>query len=155
MIFLRACFCGSFVENCGDLRRLTLSSVQWNTSIAEICGDDESAQKLRRQMTKSWLVEHQRDYREMSHRIWIIRNSRADKIAWHISKSWLARFPNLALAVHRVETQHQHAYIILHIYIYICIEREIHNIHNIHIYIYIYICVHTYMYICTEKERYR
>ena len=49
--------CGSFAENCGDLRRLSFSPVEWPTSVAEICRDDESVQKLRRQIPKSWLVQ--------------------------------------------------------------------------------------------------
>ena len=46
-IVLHNC-CGRFAENCEDLRRLTFSHVKLPTNIAEICGDDESAQKLRR-----------------------------------------------------------------------------------------------------------
>ena len=36
---------------------MVISLVKWPTSIAEICADDESAQKLHRQLTKSWLVK--------------------------------------------------------------------------------------------------
>ena len=38
-------YCGSFVESCGDLRRLPVYPSHPSNSIAEICGDDESAQK--------------------------------------------------------------------------------------------------------------
>ena len=48
---------GSFAENGGDLARLSCSTVKWPTSIAEICGDDESAQTLRRNISKYWLVK--------------------------------------------------------------------------------------------------
>ena len=46
-----------FTENCRYLWRLPLSPVKWPTSIAEVCGDDESAQELHRQMATSWLVK--------------------------------------------------------------------------------------------------
>ena len=36
---------GRFVENCGDLRILSFSKVKLPNSIAEMCGDDESAPK--------------------------------------------------------------------------------------------------------------
>ena len=49
--------CGSFAEYYGDLRRLSFSHVAWPTSIAEICGDNESTQKLRRQISNSWLMK--------------------------------------------------------------------------------------------------
>ena len=39
--------CGCFEKNCGDLRRLPFSPSN-SSSFAEICGDGESAQKLRR-----------------------------------------------------------------------------------------------------------
>ena len=42
---------------CGDLRRPTFSVVKSQTSIADIYGDDESAQKLHRIMSGSWLVK--------------------------------------------------------------------------------------------------
>ena len=42
---------------CGDLRRLTLSIVRLPKSIAEVRGDDESAQKPHIIMTKSWLAK--------------------------------------------------------------------------------------------------
>ena len=45
---------------CGSLRRLSFSTIKRPTSIAEICGDDESAQKLRREIYKSWLVKFPR-----------------------------------------------------------------------------------------------
>ena len=57
LTFVLRAFCGSFAENCGELRRLSFPNVKWPTRIAEICGDDESAQKLRRQISKSWLVK--------------------------------------------------------------------------------------------------
>ena len=46
-MFLRS-FAEVFFANCGDSRRLSLSPAKRSTNIAEICGDDESAQKLRR-----------------------------------------------------------------------------------------------------------
>ena len=52
--------CGSFAENCGDSRRLSFSTVKWPTSIAEICGDEESAPKVSRKITRSWLVKFPR-----------------------------------------------------------------------------------------------
>ena len=51
-IFLRN-LCGSFAENCGDLRRLSFSNVKIPKSFAEICGGDESAQKVRRKISES------------------------------------------------------------------------------------------------------
>ena len=49
---------GSFAAgSCGDSRRLSFSPVKRPTGIAEICGGDESAQKPRRRMSKSWLVK--------------------------------------------------------------------------------------------------
>ena len=49
--------CGSSTENCADLREMSFFPLKWPTSIAEICGDDESAQKLRRKTSTSWLVK--------------------------------------------------------------------------------------------------
>ena len=49
--------CGRFAGNYEDLRGLSCSPVRWPKSIAEICGDDESAQKLRGGMSKSCLAE--------------------------------------------------------------------------------------------------
>ena len=49
--------CESFAENWGHLQRLQVSPSKWPTIIAEICGDYKSAQKLRRNMPKSWLVK--------------------------------------------------------------------------------------------------
>ena len=47
-------FCGSFAGSCGDLRRRSFSPVRRPTRIAEIRGDDESAQKLCRTCQNPW-----------------------------------------------------------------------------------------------------
>ena len=47
-------YCGSFADNCGDCH-FPLQNDQH--IIAEICGDDESAQELRGQTSRSWLVK--------------------------------------------------------------------------------------------------
>ena len=49
--------CESFAENCGDLRRIQIVHVKLPTSIAQIRGDDDSAQKLCRKTSESWLVK--------------------------------------------------------------------------------------------------
>ena len=49
-------YCDNFA-GCGYLQILSCSIVILPTSIAEICRDDESTQKLRRQISKSWLVK--------------------------------------------------------------------------------------------------
>ena len=46
--------CGSFAEICGDCN---FPHVKGPTSISEICGDDESAQKPHRKISKSWLAQ--------------------------------------------------------------------------------------------------
>ena len=51
-VFLRNCW-----KFCRELRRLSCSPVKLSKRIAEICADDESAQKLCRKTTNSWLVE--------------------------------------------------------------------------------------------------
>ena len=55
-ISLRNC-CESFVGNCRELRRLSSFKVEGPTRIAEISGDDESAQKLRGKISESWLAK--------------------------------------------------------------------------------------------------
>ena len=44
-----------------------MSFVKWPTRMAEICGDDESAPKLRRQIANSWLVKFLRLQRRLLH----------------------------------------------------------------------------------------
>ena len=50
------CLCFCLRKFCGELWRLPCFLVTWPGSIAEIRGDNESAQKLRRKVSKSWLV---------------------------------------------------------------------------------------------------
>ena len=49
-------FCAALRKYCGESRRMSFIRVRRPTSIAEICGDDESAQRLQKNI-KSWLVK--------------------------------------------------------------------------------------------------
>ena len=152
--------CGSFAE---VLRRLWFPMVKWPTSIAEICGDDESAQKLCRRISKSWLVKFRRltgCRKRVSGTPSLPTKNLSTKICWlkisGISPMGLG-IPSLNIKIMfesnslksrisagrlGVRERVFKYYMCVYIYIYIYRERERHTYMCMYVYIYIYTYIH-------------
>ena len=116
---------------------LSFSNINLPNSIAEIRGDDESAQRLSRKLARTRRFgSFRRPCPSGS------RPAGARRSSWTTGPSSRA-FLHIYMYIY--------IYIYMHIYIYICIHIHMHI--SLYIYIYIYIYTHIFIFIRGHTER--
>ena len=129
-----------FAESCGELRRLSFSIVKLPTSIAEICLDDESAQKL------GWQISNPGSWNSLSPRdlVEVDQGQDQDNDILYVGISYLSNHIILHdINIHyvinstpgwsRSRSRTGAIYIYIYIYVYTYIHTYIHS--YIHTYI--------------------